>query len=552
MRPVASSREGLRLAVLRSYQVLDTPAEEEFDALTRLASYITGTPIALISLLDADRQWFKAKVGLAVGETPRNHAFCHYTIQGGQTLEVPDTHLDERFFNNPFVTGDPNIRYYCGVPLVNPEGYRLGSLCVIDDQPKQLDGEQMKALEILAKEVMSRLELRRQQQEIQEQKRQLASSEARYRALFEESEGFLFTHDLAGNILTVNPAAAQALGYAKGQLVEKNISGLLKLKGSHLLKEYFREIEAGRAVTGVTKVITARGEERYWQYRNFGVRHASGALFVICSAQDVTEKERAAITLRKAKKELEEQVRERTQDLQAANTTLTRTKDDLDMFLYRASHDLKGPLCSLEGLLNLTREESNPEGHKEYLRLMGQTVQKLNRVLESLLTYSVNTHWSVAQEKIDFQSLVKQALGQLQSQPGFGRLRINTYFNTLVPFYSDSERVLQVLRNIMRNCIAFQDAQQEEPFMSIWINCTTEGATILVQDNGVGIAEEHMLTLFQPFAKASDQSRGSGLGLFVCRELLKKLGGSIALQSQQGKGTQVTIKIPLGSKLSFK
>ncbi len=543
-RSAAFSTETKRLAALHSYQVLDTPDEAAFDDLTHLASYIAGTPVALISLIDTDRQWFKARVGTEVDKIPRDQAFCHYTIQGEGPLEVPDTHLDERFLNNPLVTGNPHIRYYCGVPLTSPEGYRLGSLCVIDNQPRQLNPQQLRALETLAREVMARFEMKRQQQELQEQKRRLASSEARYRILFEESAGYLFTHDLEGNILTVNDAAAQALGYAKGDLTGKNISGLLKLGESRLLKEYFQRMEAGTAVNGVTRVVTTNGEERYWQYRNFGVRHASGELVVICSAQDVTEKELAATNLLKSKKVLEEQIRARTEDLQATNAALIRTKDDLDMFLYRASHDLKGPLCSLEGLLNLAQMENSPEQQKEFMQLMQQTVQKLNRVLESLLTYAINTHWGVAEERIDFQALLKQALQTLRLQPGFGRLRITPFFNTLVPFYSDPDRVLQVLISVIRNSIAFQDLAQEESQLNIWINSTKEGAAILIQDNGSGIDEAQLPALFQPFSKASEHSQGSGLGLFISREILRKLGGSITLQSQKGRGTQVNIKIP--------
>jgi GAF domain-containing protein len=205
--------EAARLASLDQYALLDTLAEEEFDALTRLAAYIAGTPIALITFVDHERQWFKAKVGLALQQTPRSQAFCHYTIQGTDVLEVPDAQLDERFLNNPLVTGDPHIRYYCGVPLTTPEGYRLGSLCVIDRQPRQLDVRQQEALLTLAGEVMARLELKRQKQKLEEQTRQMEFNEAQYRALFEESEGYLFTHNFEGIILAANGAAIKALGY---------------------------------------------------------------------------------------------------------------------------------------------------------------------------------------------------------------------------------------------------------------------------------------------------------------------------------------------------
>ncbi len=533
-----------RQLALDSYHVLDTPAEKEFDALTRLACYIAGTPIALISLLDEGRQWFKSKVGLAVEQTPRSQAFCHYTIQGEGALEVLDALLDERFLNNPLVTGDPNIRYYCGLPLTTPEGYRLGSLCVIDRAPKQLDEAQLEALQTLAGEVMARLELRRQKRELEEQKRQLARSEEQYRALFEESEGYLYTHTLGGKILNGNRAAIHALGYAKEELVGQPIGQLLALRQASRLQMYLEQIAAGKPVAGVTRVITARGEERYWQYRNFLTRSPGGEPYVICSAQDVTDKEITARLLRKTKAELEEQVLLRTQELQTSNRALKETQAELDVFLYRASHDLKGPLCSMDGLLGLAQMEEEPAQQKQYLALMQQTVRKLNRVLQSLLSYTKNSHLRILPEKVHFESMVAQALDGLREVKGFERVAVKTYFNTLSPFYSDAERVFSVLRNIISNAITFQNYALSEPVVNIWITSTAQGASIVVRDNGVGMEEQEQENIFRMFTKSSSQSTGSGLGLFVTGEIIKKLGGQIDLQSQPGKGTQVSVQIP--------
>ena len=536
--------EAARLAALDQYAVLDTLAEAEFDALARLAAYIAGTPVALITLIDWQRQWFKSKVGLALSETPRSQAFCHYTIQGAGILEVPDAQRDERFLDNPLVTGDPYIRYYCGVPLTTPEGLNLGSLCVIDRLPRQLDASQQEALRTLAGEVMARLELRRQKQQLEEQTRRTEFNAARYRALFEESEGYLFTHTFEGTILAANGAAVKALGYREEELVGQDLSRFLVLRHPARLADYLRQTPAGQAISGVIRVVTAGGEERYWQYRNFPSCHASGEPYVICSAHDVTDKEQAARMLRKAKEELEKQVQRRTRELQASNTALTQAKAELNTFLYRASHDLRGPLCSMEGLLSLAEVEENPPEQRQYFKLMQQTVRKLNRMLENLLAYTLNTHQRPTMESVDFGSVVARALDSLRDLKGFERVKVETHLDTATPFYSDAERLFSVLKSVISNSITFQNYALEEPAVTIRITCSPREAAIVVGDNGVGIAAENLEAVFDMFSRSSAQSNGSGLGMYIVRQTVEKLGGQIFLQSREGIGTQVSIHIP--------
>ena len=156
------ANEAERLAALRSYDVLDTACEAAFDNIAELAAQLTGSPMSLVSLVDADRQWFKARVGLDVAETPRNQAFCaHAILEPGMALVVEDAATDPRFADNPLVTGALNLRFYAGVPLINAEGAALGTLCVLDQQPRQMSEAQRKILHRLAETVMTTLELRR-------------------------------------------------------------------------------------------------------------------------------------------------------------------------------------------------------------------------------------------------------------------------------------------------------------------------------------------------------------------------------------------------------
>lgn len=158
--PTIPANEILRLAALKNSKLLDTSAEEVFDDFTKLASQICNTPIALITLVDETRQWFKSNIGLDTSETPRNISICGHAILGNEIFEVPDTLEDERFRDNPLVTNEPNIRFYAGMPLITDEGYAFGTLCVIDKTPRLLTLKQHAALQMLGRQVVTLIEYR--------------------------------------------------------------------------------------------------------------------------------------------------------------------------------------------------------------------------------------------------------------------------------------------------------------------------------------------------------------------------------------------------------
>jgi two-component system, NtrC family, sensor kinase len=152
--------EKARLAALNRYSILDTLPEQIYDDVTALASLICGTPISLVSLVDADRQWFKSTVGVEYRQTPRSVSFCAHTISTARTLIVADAQKDSRFMDNPAVVGDPKIRFYAGAPIVDPSGHVLGTVCVIDTIPRTISPIQVAALEALARHTMALMEMR--------------------------------------------------------------------------------------------------------------------------------------------------------------------------------------------------------------------------------------------------------------------------------------------------------------------------------------------------------------------------------------------------------
>ena len=168
MIPSKPANEQQRLATLRGYEILDTEPEAAFDDLTLIASCVCQTPIALISLVDADRQWFKSSVGFSVKETSRDIAFCAHAIMQHDLFIVPDASKDKRFTDNPLVSAEPKIRFYAGAPLVSPNHHALGTLCVLDRVPRQLTNAQIEALRTLSRAVMTQLEMRRRLHELEQ------------------------------------------------------------------------------------------------------------------------------------------------------------------------------------------------------------------------------------------------------------------------------------------------------------------------------------------------------------------------------------------------
>ncbi len=167
--------ETKRLQALRGYSILDTEPEASFNDLVFLAAHICQTPMARISLLDENRQWFKAKKGMDANETPRDIAFCAHGILQRDVFVVPDASQDERFADNPLVTGNPQIRFYAGAPLVTPDGHAIGMICVNDRVPRQLSAEQLHALRTLSRMVVTELELRRQPLESKQAEKRMAA-----------------------------------------------------------------------------------------------------------------------------------------------------------------------------------------------------------------------------------------------------------------------------------------------------------------------------------------------------------------------------------------
>lgn len=295
MRAKFPPNEAWRLAALRNYDVLDTPPELGFDDLTLLASQICQTPIALVSLVDEDRQWFKAKVGLDVAETPRDFAFCaHAILYQDDLLEVIDAQLDRRFSDNPLVTADPHIRFYAGAPLITPNGYALGTLCVIDYVPRQLDESQKQALRALSRHVVALLELRNSLAEKEQIAEDLRDSEGRFRDLVENANDLIQICDMDGAILYANRAWRETLGYGEAEISGLMLSDIIHPGSLDHCMVQFKKVVVEKKLLDVEAVFLTKGRHSVFVEGSATCRYKDGKpLSTRTIFRDVTMRKRA-------------------------------------------------------------------------------------------------------------------------------------------------------------------------------------------------------------------------------------------------------------------
>lgn len=351
--------EAERLAALKSYHILDTAEEEDFDELTALASAICQTPVALITFVDNERQWFKSHHGTEVTETPKAYSFCAHAIASpNKIMVVKDTAKDERFAENPLVTGEPHVAFYAGVPLVDKQGFGLGSICVVDTHVRELDENQINALLIIGKQVVDRLELRRKILQLETSNKKLHESEHRFRSLVSQAPVAIAIY--AGADFVIEEANAQMLNLL-GRGAE--IIGIPLLKArpeleGHPYMEVIKGVyTSGQVHTGeaILAPILKNGElkDGYFDVTYKPIRDDNNIVIsVMVVAADVTEE----VLLAKREAELHEELMAMNEELTSANDELLESKEEMAA--------MNEELVSANQELNQSKDELIPIIHE--------------------------------------------------------------------------------------------------------------------------------------------------------------------------------------------
>ncbi|MGI3129068.1 GAF domain-containing sensor histidine kinase [Halopseudomonas pachastrellae] len=524
----AENREARRLEALARLQILDTPSELAFDDLTELASRWLETPIALVSLVDDQRQWFKSRVGLDADQTPREMAFCVHAIQARELLEVPDATRDTRFRDNPLVTGDPNIRFYAGVPIASPEGELIGTLCVIDQVPRQLSPAQQDTLRRLARMAEFQLRLRVNLLDSEQRTAELEHQQVLNHRLLDSLKAGVVACDDSGQLTLFNRTAKQWHGTDVMHLPPSEWGryyDLYQADGSTpLASDAIPLLRAwrGEPVDNLEISIAAAGQPLRHVLCSGGQlypeRSGSGAAIVVM--HDITE--------------------------------IRRASSLKSHFLATVSHELRTPLTAISGAIGLLRNSAGgvpADTSSRLLSIAHDNSQRLNELVNDLLDME-----KLEAGQLDLRlatqhlrPIVEQALEI--NQPYAGRYQVSWALESgpVDPLvHVDERRLQQVLGNYLSNAAKFS-----HPGDLIQVRILVEGDEVEVQvvDQGIGIAEDQQPLLFRKFTQLDNsnvrQRGGTGLGLAICKELIERMQGRVGVRSQSGAGACFWFRLPL-------
>ena len=490
-----------RIIKLFSYNVLDTAAETAYNDLTLLAAQICSAPIALVSLVDIDRQWFKAKVGLDASETHRDVAFCaHAILEPEAVLVVPDAREDDRFADNPLVTNNPNIRFYAGAPLVTPDGFAVGTLCVIDYQPHHLSNQQTHALQALARQVISQLELRLHLQALTQEMAERHQIEVQVRLLNAELEQRVQQRTLHLQL------ANKSLKLSQTQLQTQSDQlkfALTELKQTQTQLVHTERISAlGQLVAGVAHEI------------NNPLSFISGNLHYAC---EYFEK------------------------------LLSFVK------LYQQFYPT--PTAVIQEEANQIELEYLVEDLPELLSSMKIGTERIQRVVNSLHSFSRVDEADPKQVDIHtgLDSTILLLQHRLKAKSNRVEINLIKDYGNLPLISCHGGQINQMFINLMVNAIdtleeaiATEPASVYSPILHIRTEVADSGwAKITIADNGCGMSEATQQRIFEPFFTTKPIGKGTGLGLSISYQIIQKHRGKLKCCSTLRQGTEFVIEIPV-------
>ncbi len=517
LKPTFPSNEKERLEALWALEVLDTEPEERFDRITRIAQRVFGVPITLVSLVDGDRQWFKSRQGLAATQTPRDISFCGHAILEDRPFVVEDTSTDPRFADNPLVTDDPSIGFYAGRPLADAKGHRLGTLCLIDRQPRQLDENELAILDDLAKMVESELQLMNTRRLLLKVEAEtLARKEAEFERdhFFNQSPMLFCIGDFEGQIRHVNRHWRKSLGYDDDSLTDQSFLELVHPADRRRTEAEIQGLSrGGEASTFENRMRAKDGSYRTLEWAAV-VSPRTGRIFG--AAHDVTHQRELEKALRLSNKELEQ-------------------------FASVASHDLQEPLRKVQtfgGRLRSVLGDQLDETAQDYMdRMLGATT-RMQTLIDELLQYSRVISKKRSFEPVDLARVVAEVCEDLEISIQEAEATIE--IGPLPVVEADATQMRQLFQNLIGNALKFR-REDVRPRIRVGLRegSDSPSALVTVEDNGIGFDQKYADRIFGVFQRLHGRTEfdGSGIGLALCRRIMDGHDGHVHAKASVGDGS---------------
>ncbi|MEQ8604739.1 MAG: ATP-binding protein [Marivibrio sp.] len=555
--------EAERLHTLESLDILDTQPEEAYDRVVRLAAQLFGAPTALLTFIDRDRQWFKARVGFEAPQSKRCISFCQFVAATGEPLVVPDVTGDPIFRDNPFVVGAPGIRFYAGAPITLDGDHTLGSLCVIDYTPREPVPEELLArLKDLAAIVITTLERRREERETaRNRERELAILGA---ALDKATDGVAVT-DEVGQFVYMNDAHARVFGYQHGaELIGESWSRLYEPAERRRMQDGpLAEVFSKGAWTGSAEGLKKNGDT-FPQEISLTYLETTGGL--LCVTRDVTERKAMEARTQTLERELLERGRMEALGALAGglaheiNTPAQYIGDNIDFLqdslgdVMPLVADIRAALQEAEPVKAAALEERARAMDFDYLAdevlpAVAQCKQGVGRIRDIVTAIKRYAHPGGAElAYCELNEAVELAVAISVNQWKYAAALEKRLPQDLPHVRCNSSDVTQVLLNLIVNAAHAIEDQRRGTRGLIVIEATVEGdeVVVAVNDDGPGVPEELRAKIFDPFFTTKDVGRGMGQGLALCRSIVEvRHQGALLVKDAEQGGARFEIRLPI-------
>jgi len=522
--------DAARLAALERYASLEALPSTSFDGITRLAAGIFDVPIALVSMVDAQEQWFRARFGLDVSRTSRDISFCGHAILGDDVMVVLDALDDERFADNPLVVGEPRIRFYAGAPLRTPDGLRIGTLCIIDRRPRvEFSATDRAMLAELAAIVVDEFELQLTTAQLHRRDAELS----RYYEIMGASTDYIGLSDPEGVILGLNPAALAMVGLDPDtDVAGRRVSEFHSPEASRRILEVgFRAAIEHGSWRGETDVLRVDGTTIPVDQVILCHRDEDGEItFFSTIARDISDRNEVA----------------RLRQVQVMK----------DEFVSTVSHELRTPLTSIIASLELLDDGvlgALPDDADEVVDVALSNSRRLIRLVDELLDLERLSNGSVEfdRDAVLVADLLDAAVGVVApTAEGAGiELRVEDRVGTAPRVECDSDQMSRVLVNLLGNAVKFSP---HDSTVILRAEILDDDLVLSVIDRGIGIEASAIPKLFEPFwqvdSSAKRSAQGTGLGLAITRRIVEQHVGRIEVESAPGEGSTFRVIIPVHAR----